>query len=83
MKEGVSQSSLSEDQGAFGGSNVCLFGPEVVAGSLVLVLVCLPAVREREQVGVEEALAACKPGKEATLPAVASSLVAWQLQLGL
>ena len=70
----LARAAFSADQGAFGGSNVCLFGPE--AWWLVLELVCLPAVRGSGQVELEEALAACKPGKEAALPGVASSPVA-------
>ena len=53
----------------------------VLACWLELELACLPAVREMEQLAVEEALAACKPERGATLPVVASSPAACLLSI--
>ena len=60
-----------ENQGSFGGLIVCFLAPELSAEMEVeLELVCLPAVRGRQQAGVEEGLEACKPGRGATLSTV-------------
>ena len=81
-RRGSPRAAFSGDQEASEGSTVgalCLFAP--VACWLELVLACLPAVTKMDQVGVGEALAACKPGRVAISPEVATLPMAWWLSL--